>query len=137
MRDGETSRHIHSSADDLDVRARFTLAGRFHCGVKLAERLDARRYPVTASQRLRQICITPLCQIVVGPVWVFHQRPLHEIAVVVENEDDGISTEATHISDLVRGQLVRAFASNEDRSPVGIGERYPEGGSRGPSNRPP
>src|SRR5712691_7790036 len=137
MREGETSRHIHTSADDLDVCARCTLAGRLHCGVELADRLDARCYPVSASQGPRQICITPFCQIVVGPVWVYFQRPLHEIAIVVENENDGIGTEATHIADLVGGQLVRAFASDEDRSPVGIGERYPEGGSRGPSNRPP
>jgi hypothetical protein len=43
MREGESFGHIHSPPDDLDVCARFTLAGRFHCGVEFAERFDARR----------------------------------------------------------------------------------------------
>src|SRR5439155_9717905 len=65
------------------------------------------------------------------------QRPLHHIAVVVETEDDGISSEAAHISDLISRQLVRAFASDENCFPFEIGECYPEGCSGGPSNRAP
>ena len=70
MREGETFGHIHSSADDLDVCARFTFAGCFQCGIELAQRLDAGGEPVRASERVRQICITPFCEIVVGPVWI-------------------------------------------------------------------
>src|SRR5579864_4670378 len=103
MREGESFGHIHSPPDYLDVCARFTLACRFHCGVELANRLNACCYPVSASQRPRQICIAPFRQIVVGPVWVWLQCPLHHIAVVVENKDDRIGTVAPHISDLVGG----------------------------------
>src|ERR1700691_2202952 len=134
MREGESLGHVHSPADDLNVCARFTLAGRFHCGVELANRLNACGYPVSASQRVRQVCIAPFCEIVVGPVWVWFQRPLYHIAVVVENKDDRIGAVAPHIPDLVGGQLVRAFASDEDRSAVWIGDRYPEGSPRRPSN---
>ena len=55
----------------------------------------------------------------------------------VETEDDGISSEAAHVSDLVSGQLVRTFAGNQNCFPVTIGERYSKSGSRGPSNRAP
>src|ERR1700752_4944104 len=104
MRKGETSWHIHSSADDLYVCARCSRASRVQCGVELANGLDARCYPVRASQRPRQICVTPFRQVVVGPIRVWLQSPFHHIAVVVENEDDGISSVAAHISDLVSGQ---------------------------------
>ena len=70
---------------------------------QLAECLDTCCYPVSASQRPRQICVAPFSQIVVGPVWVRFQRPLHHLAVVVENEDDRIGTVAPHISDFVGG----------------------------------
>src|SRR6202043_333718 len=76
-------------------------------------------------------------QVVVGPIWIWLQRPLHHIAIVVETEDDGISTVPAHVSDLISGQLVRTFASDENCFPFGIGERYPEAGSRGPPNGAP
>ena len=51
VREGETFRHIHSSADDFDVCARFAFAGCFQSGIELAERLDTRGKPIGASQR--------------------------------------------------------------------------------------
>lgn len=53
MRVGKARRQVHASADDLNIGARFTLAGRFHRGVELAERLNAGGHPVGASQRAR------------------------------------------------------------------------------------
>src|SRR2546423_11853664 len=137
MREGEPFGHIHSSADDLDVCTGFTFTGRFQCGIELAQRFDTRGKPIGASESVRHIRVTPFCQIVVGPVWIWLQRPLHHIAVVVETENDGISTVAAHVSDLVSSQLVRTFSGDENCFPFGIGERYPEGCSRGPSNRAP
>src|SRR5206468_13123977 len=87
VREGETLGHIHSSADDLDVCARFTFAGCFQCGIELTECLDTPREPVGASERARHICVTPFCQIVVGPIWVSLQPPLHHVAIVVETKD--------------------------------------------------
>jgi hypothetical protein len=55
VREGETFGHIHSSADDLNVCARFTFAGYFHRSVKLSKRLHACGEPVRASERVRQI----------------------------------------------------------------------------------
>ena len=49
MREGEGRRHVHSSADNLDICAGFVLAGGLHCGVEFTERLDARREPAVAS----------------------------------------------------------------------------------------
>src|SRR4029453_14825534 len=73
VREGETFRHIHSSADDFDVCARFTLAGCFQSGIELAERFDTRGKPIGTSESVRHISVTPFCQIVVGPVWVWLQ----------------------------------------------------------------
>jgi hypothetical protein len=53
LREGETLGHIHSSADNLDVCARFTFAGCFQCGIELAQRLDAGGEPIRASERVR------------------------------------------------------------------------------------
>src|SRR4029077_20252243 len=111
MREGEPFWHIHSPADDFDVCARFTFAGCFQGGIEFAQRLDARSEPIGASQRVRQISITPFYLIVVGTLWIWLQRPLHHVAVVVETENDRIGAEAAHISNLVRCQLVRTFAS--------------------------
>src|SRR5260370_12741290 len=118
MRESEIFRHIHSSTYDLDICSRFTLSRGFHRSVEFAKSFDAGRYPVTTSQRPRQICITPFSQVVVAPIWVWLQCPLHPIAVVVENEDDRIGSVASHISDLVGGQLMTAVASDEDRTPA-------------------
>ena len=59
------------------------------------------------------------------------------ITVVVENEDDWIGAEPAHASDLIRGQLMRAFASDQDRPAAAVGKGYTEGGSRRPTNRAP
>src|SRR5437868_1506981 len=137
MREGETLGHIHSSADDFDVCARFAFAGCYQRGIELAQRFDTRGKPIGASESVRHICVTPFCQIVVGPIWIWLQRPLYHVAIVVETENDGIGAEAAHISDLIRGQLVRTFSGDENCFSFGIGERYPEGRSRGPPVRTP
>src|SRR5256886_9895462 len=125
------------SSDVCSSDLRFAFAGCFQSGIELAQRFDTRGKPIGASESVRHIRVTPFCQIVVGPVWIWLQRPLHHIAVVVETENDGISTVAAHVSDLVSSQLVRTFSGDENCFPFGIGERYPEGCSRGPSNRAP
>src|SRR5206468_6828213 len=117
--------------DHFDVCTRFTFARCFQGGIEFAQRLDARGKPIGASESVRHICITPFCQIVVGPVWIWLQRPLHHIAIVVETEDDWISPVPAHVSDLVSSQLVRTFSGYENCFPFGIGERYPEARSRG------
>src|SRR5438874_13096498 len=94
MREGETLGHIHSSADDFDVCARFAFAGCYQRGIELAQRFDTRGKPIGASESVRHICVTPFCQVVVGPIWIWFQRPLHHIAIVVETENDGIGAEA-------------------------------------------
>src|SRR5207249_1186826 len=137
VREGETFGHIHSSADDFDVCTGFTFARCFQSGIEFAQRLDARSEPIGASESVRQLCVTPFCQVVVGPIWIWLQRPLHHIAIVVETEDDGISTVPAHVSDLVSGQLVRTFSGDENCFPFWIGERYPEARSRGPPNGAP
>src|SRR5207237_10932173 len=109
-------------------------AGCFKSGIERAQRLNARSEPIAASQRVRQFSITPFCQIVVGPIWIWLQRPLHHIAIVVETEDDGIRTVPAHVSDLVSGQLVRTFSGDENCFPFVIGERYPDARYRGPPN---
>src|SRR5947207_81123 len=98
-------RHISPQHDLSSLTAtRSTLTSCFHRGIEFAQRLDARGYPVTASQSPRQICITPFCQVVVGPIWVWFQCSLHQITAIVENEYDWIGTIAAHISDLIGGQ---------------------------------
>src|SRR5271156_4201832 len=137
MRVGEGWRHVHTSADDFDVDASFAFAGRFHCGVEFTDCLHARREPVGAPHRPWQFRIFPLRKIVVGPVWVFFESPLDEIAAVIENKDGYVGAEAAHASDLICGQLVRALAGNEDRTAGGIGECYAKSGCRGPTDRSP
>src|SRR6266487_3144972 len=109
----------------------------FQSGIELTQRFDTRGKPIGASESVRHICVTPFRQVVVGPIWIWLQRPLHHIAIVVETENDRIRAEAAHISNLVRSQLVRTFSGDENCFPFGIGERYPEARSRGPPNGAP
>ena len=127
MCEGEPFGHIHSSADDFDVCARFAFAGCFQSGVEFAERFGTRGKPIGAPESVRHICIAPFCQIVVGPIGVWLQRTLHHVTVVVETENDGIRAEAAHISDLISRQLVRTFARDENCFSFEIGQRNPEG----------
>jgi len=137
MREGETFGHIHPTADDFDVCARFAFAGCFQCGIEFAEGFNPRGEPVSASESVRQLCVTPFRQVIVGPIWAWFQRSLYHIAIVVETENDWISAEAAHVSDFVRGQLVRAFAGNENCFSLGIGQRNSESSPRSPANRSP
>ena len=91
VREGEAFGHIHSPTDDFDVCPRFTFARCFQGGIEFAKRLDARSEPIGASQRVRQISITPFCQVVVGPIWIWLQRQLHHVAVVVETRMIGLA----------------------------------------------
>src|SRR5580693_8705682 len=112
MSEGEDGRHVHSFADNLDIGAGFAFTGGFHRRVEFAERCDPRGEPFGASKRARQFRISPVREVVVGPIWIFLERPLDQIAVVVENKDDDIGAEPPHAADLVRRKLVGALPGN-------------------------
>src|ERR1700749_2983037 len=86
MSEGEDGRHVHSSTDNLDIGAGFAFTGGFHRRVEFAERCDPRGEPIGASERARQFRISPVREVVVGPVGIFLERPLDQISVVVENK---------------------------------------------------
>ena len=93
--------------------------------------------PIRASERLRQFGVVPRREIVVGPVRVFFQRPLDEIAAIVEDEDNDVGAEPSHGADVVRRQLMGAFAGDQHDASVGIGKRDAERSRRRPTDRSP
>src|ERR1700722_6620587 len=137
MSEGEYRRHVHSFADNFDIGAGFAFAGGFHRRVEFAKRCDPRGEPIGASERARQFRISPGRQVVVGPIWIFFQGSLDEIALVIENKNDDIGGEPAHAADLVRRQLVGALSRNENRASARIGERNAKGRSRRPADRSP
>src|SRR5271166_1169088 len=58
MSEHEDRRHIQSSADDLDVGARFAVAGGLHRGFEFAERSDPGGEPIGTTERARQVRIS-------------------------------------------------------------------------------
>ena len=126
--------HIHLAADDFDVGPCFAGARGLHRLVELAKRGYTRCIPVSASERLRQFGVVPRREVVVSPVRVLFQRTLNEIAAIVEDEDDDVCSEPSHSADIVRGQLMRAFAGDQNGAPVRIGKRDAERGRRRPTD---
>lgn len=137
MGEGEGRRHIHFAANDLDIRPGFAGACGLHCLVELAKRGHTRRIPIFASQRLRQFGIVPGCEVVIRPVRIFLQRALDELATIVEYEDYDVCSKPSHGADVVRSQLMRAFASDQNCAPARVGKRDTEGGRGRPTDRSP
>jgi hypothetical protein len=57
------------------------------------------------------------------------------MAAVVEYEDDDICAKPSHGADVVRSQLMRSFASDQNCAPARVGERGTEGGWGRPTDR--
>src|SRR3974390_3090966 len=91
--EGEGRWHIHSVANDLDIRPGFAGACSLHYLVELSKRSYTRSVPIRGSQRLRQFGVPPRREIMVSPVRVFLQCALNEITVVVEYEDNSVCSE--------------------------------------------
>ena len=94
VRVGKDRRHIHFAADDLDICPGFVGTRGLHRLVEFTEGGHPRRVPIRASERLRQFGVVPGRKIVVSPVRVFFQRPLNEIAAIVEDEDNDVGAES-------------------------------------------
>jgi hypothetical protein len=99
-----------SCPDNLDIGPRFVGSSRLHRFIEFTERGHTGSEPIGATERLRQFGVVPRREIVVRPVRIFLQRPFDKIAAIVEYEDDNISSEPPHGADVIRSQLMRAFA---------------------------
>jgi hypothetical protein len=52
----------------------------------------------------------------------------HCFGAIVQDEDNDIGAEPSHGADVVRRQLMRTLASDQNCAPVGLGKRDAEGG---------
>ena len=66
----------------------------------------------------------PLRKIVVRPVWIWLEGALHQIAAIVEDKNYWTGPKAAHVSNVVRRQLMRPFAGDENCSSFRICQSY-------------
>src|SRR5215469_15127887 len=122
---------------DLNIRPRAAGFGLLDSRVELTAGGDPGGKPAVAAHRLRQLMIVPFREIVVVDLGVLAEQPLYQIAVVVEQKDDRLQTEAMELGDLLGGELVRALAGDQYGAPLRCGQCGAERGGRGPPDRAP
>ena len=96
--------------DDFDIGAVVGEAGGVQGVVKLGAGGYFRGIPAVAAEGLWQFSVAPARDVIVFDGGFFTEKPLDEVAGVVEDEDYWFGMVARKLSDLLRGELMCALA---------------------------
>ena len=87
----EPRREVHLAADDLDVARRFARGGPGQRRVELTERGHFRYEPAPGSLGGGQGVVLPRGEVVVDPIRIRLERPLHHVARMSRTRMTGLS----------------------------------------------